>query len=181
MSWQNMRDKIISLLLMEDGTQINLPRFYKKVSDGYGFAISKRFDTFSGGSTITFFFQNPNGSGRIGNIIQVQIVGGGELYVDVYTNNSLTTGGTTLDVMNLRPSSTIQNSLVVEYGGTYSTGSLIYNMVVPGGSKQFAVGGAVALGEAVILDPGENFVMDIINPGTDCSASARIVWWEEEQ
>jgi len=180
MSWANMRDKILSILMMEDGTQINLPRFYKKVSEGYGFAISKRFNTIGGGETITFFFQNPSNSGRIGNIINVEVVGGAELGVDIYVNNTLNSGGTTLNVLNLRPSSTVQNSLIVEYGGDYTEGSLIYNMVVPGGSKQFAIGGAISLGEAVILDPGVNFLMDIINFGTDCSASARIVWWEED-
>jgi len=180
MSWANMRDKIISILTMDDGTMINLPRFYKKISEGYGFATSKRFDSLGAGETISFFFQNPSNSGRIGNIIDVEVVGGAELGVDVYKNNTLNSGGTTLDVLNLRPSSTIQNSLIVEYGGNYTKGALIYNMVVPGGSKQFAIGGAVSLGEAIILDPGVNFLLDMINKSaSDCSASAKVIWWED--
>jgi hypothetical protein len=53
-------------------------------------------------------------------------------------------------------------------------------MVCPGGSRNFAVGGALALGEAVMLDENVNFVLKIINASASATDfSARAVWWED--
>jgi hypothetical protein len=68
----------------------------------------------------------------------------------------------------------------IAYDGTYTLGTLIYDMVCPGGSRNFAVGGALALGETVMLDENVNFVLKIINASASATDfSTRAVWWEE--
>lgn len=103
-----------------------------------------------------------------------------ELYAEIYVNNTITAVGTTVTPLNLRPATGIASAAQIAYDGTYTLGTLIYDMVCPGGSRQSAVGGALALGEAVMLDEGVNFVLKIINASaSNTDFSARAVWWED--
>lgn len=137
-----------AILQFLDGTQIFNPRFFYKVYEGYGFVASKSFKSVGSGAYKQILFRNPAGSGRQINIVLVEVVGLAELYAEIYVGNTITTVGTTVTPLNLRPSTGIASGAQIAYDGTYTLGSLIYDMVCPGGSRNFAVGGALALGEA---------------------------------
>jgi len=172
-----IQDEFLTFL---DKALITNPRFYYKAYEGYGFAASRSFKGVSSGSSVDILFHNPSGSGRIVNVVLVDVTGLAELYVEIYVGNTITSPGTEVTPLNLRPSTGISSVGKIYYGGTYTLGSMIYDMVCPGGSKQFAIGGALSLGEAVIMDEGVNFVMRITNASASSTDfSARAVWWEE--
>jgi hypothetical protein len=169
-----------AILQFIDGTQIFNPRFFYKVYEGYGFAASKTFKNVAAGADKQILFRNPVGSGRQVDIIAIEVVGLAQLYAEIYVGNTVTAVGTTVTPLNLRPSTGISSVAQVAYDGTYTLGTLIYDMVCPGGSRNFAVGGALALGEAVMLDENVNFVLKIINASASATDfSARAVWWED--
>jgi hypothetical protein len=168
------------ILQFIDGTQIFNPRFYYKVWEGYGFAASKSFSSVGAGASKEILFMNPAGSGRIANIILVEVVGGAELLAEIYVNNTITSAGTAISILNLRPAKGIASIVRLEHTGTYVLGTKIYDMVCPGGSRNFAIGGALALGESVILDMGVNFILKITNSSaSSTNLSARAIWWED--
>jgi len=168
------------LLQFVDGTTIINPRFFYKIYQGYGFASSKRFEGVGSGSHIDILFMNPSGSGREVYIVAVEITGYANLYADIYVDNGITSMGTEINILNLRPSSNINPVAKVAYGGTYSFGTLIYNVVVPGGNVIHATGGRATIGETVVLDEGVNFILRITNASASSTDfSARALWWEE--
>ena len=163
-----------------DGVPLVFPKFFHKIEQGYGFAASKRFEGVSSGASVDILFRNPSDSGRKAVIASVEIIGLAQLYADVYKDNTIADDGTPIPVLNLNLASSITNKVVVAYGGSYSLGSLIYNVVVPGGSHIRAIGGAVQTGETIILPPGGNFILRITNKSASATDfSARVLWWEE--
>ena len=168
------------ILQFLDGTQITNPRLFYKIYEGYGFAASKNFKSVNAGAGKQILFRNLAGSGRKVNIVSIEVVGLAQLYAEIYVGNTITSVGTTVTPLNLRPSTGISSVAQVAYDGTYTLGTLIYDMVCPGGSRNFAVGGALALGEAVMLDEDVNFVLKIINASASATDfSTRAIWWEE--
>ena len=178
---EELNSKIVSTLLQFlDGTMIINPRFFYKIYEGYGFASSKRFESVGAGDTVDILFQNPSVSGRNLYITLVEIVGLAQLYADIYVNNTITDLGTHIPYLNLHTGKTITPVAQVYYGGTYTLGSLIYNVVVPGGSRVRAVGGEAEIGEAIIVVPGKNFILRVTNASASATDfSARALWWED--
>jgi len=163
-----------------DGTQIMNPRFFYKIHEGYGFGASKRVESLASGSSIDFLFLNPSGSSRNAYVSLVEIVGLAQLYADIYVNNTITSNGTAIPILNLHTGSNVSPSAQVYYNGTYTLGSLIYNTVVPGGSKREAIGGLASIGESVIVVPGTNFILRVTNASaSDTDLSVRVLWWED--
>ena len=163
-----------------DGVPLVFPKFFYKVEKGYGFAASHRFESVTSGDYRDLLFENPSGSGVKAVIAEIEIVGLAQLYVDIYVNNTVTSHGTAIQPFNLNTGSPIASKMVIEYGGSYTLGDLIYNMVVPGGNRGRAIGGSVAIGETVILVPGKNFVMRVTNSSAATTDfSVRALWWEE--
>ena len=164
----------------QDGALLNFPKFFYKIRQGYGFAASKRFEGVTSGDSVDILFRNPPDSGRNAVIVSIEIIGLAQLYADIYKNNTVTSDGTLIPAVNLNLASAITNKAVVAYGGSYSLGTMIYNMVVPGGSHIRAIGGAIQIGETVILPPGGNFILRVTNKSASATDfSARAVWWEE--
>ena len=163
-----------------DGTLIVYPRFFYKIYQGYGFASSKRFEGIASGNHIDILFMNPENSGREIFITMVEITGLAQLYADIYVNNTITNIGTKINILNLRPAMNITPVAIVSYNGTYTLGTLIYNVVVPGGTRIRATGGQASIGETVVLDEGVNFIMRVTNASaSDTDFSVRALWWEE--
>jgi len=61
--------------------------------------------------------------------------------------------------MNLNLEKAVSSVASVEYGGTYTTGTLAESMVVPGGSRVRAVGGAVEAGQSILVPENFNFLV----------------------
>jgi len=169
-----------AILQFLDGTQITNPRFFYKIYEGYGFGFSRRFTGVANGASEDVYFENPAGSGRQVFIIIVEVVTFGQCYIDIYRGNTVTVSGTPITPVNLNFVKTIGSVVNAEYGGTYTLGTLVSNTVCPGGYRVRAVGGAVELGESVILPEGFNFLVRVTNKsGATTDLSIRVVWWEE--
>jgi len=169
-----------SLLRFIDNTVIVNPRFFKKIYEGYGFAVSHRFEGVADGSSVDLYFENPSDSGRTVYLITVEVGSFGQAYIDVYRSNTVTASGTTLTPVNLNFASSNSSVVKVEYGGTYTTGTLTLNTICPGGKRSRAVGALADIGECAVMPEGFNFLVKVTNKsGTATDISIRIVWWEE--
>lgn len=168
-----------AILQFTDGTQITNWRFFYKIYEGYGFAVSHRFEGVASGSTANLYFENPSGSGMEVFIITIDIVSTGQSWVDVYRGISYT-GGTSITPVNLNFSNGKSSVCTVKHTITRTDGTLVHSTVVPGGSKQNAVGGVAEVGETVVIPEGFNFSVEVTNKSDSAEdISIRVVWWEE--
>jgi len=173
-------DKVPELLQFVDDTIITNWRFFYKIYQGYGFSISHRFEGVADGSSIDVYFENPSGSGREVFLIAIEIITFGQCYVDIYRGNSVNVAGTSITPMNLNFKSAISSIANVEYGGTYTLGTLTLQTVCPGGAKVRAIGGATEVGETAVIPENFNFLVRVTNQsGAATDLSIRVLWWEE--
>jgi len=158
-----------------------VPPFYNKVKEGYAFSGSKRFTSISADANVSILFENPTGSGRDACILSVAVTGLVQCYVDIYEEVTVTTYGNNITIRNLNLESTNTNTCNAYYGGTYniSGAEKVHETVVPGGSKQFAIGGLSEVGETVIIPPGHNILIVIINKGASASDFSIQILWSE--
>jgi len=168
------------LLQFLDGTAITNPRFFYKVFEGYGFGVSHRFEGVADGSSVDLYFENPAGSGRYVFIVTIDVIPLGQSHVDVYRNNSVASPGTKLDPVNLNFGKDIPSVVHAEVQGTYTLGKLVKPTVCPGGTKKRVVGGAVEVGESVVIPPDSNFLVRVTNKsGATIDIAVEALWWEE--
>jgi len=177
MPYPPQRTEPYKVLRYVDNSLIVSERFLKKIKDGYGFSVSHRFEGVASGSAVEMYFENPSGSGRTVYIVTISVISFGQAWADVYRGNTVSVAGTALTPVNLNFGSSITSVVNVEYGGTYTTGTLVHNTVVPGGSLVRAVGGAVEIGETVVIPPGYNLLARVTNQSASSSdISIRIIW-----
>ncbi len=168
------------ILQFLDGTAIVNPRFFYKIFEGYGFGVSRRFEGVGSDAHVDLYFENPPGSGREVFIIIIEVVSFAQAYVDIYRGNTRSAAGTPLTPVNLNFGKDVSSVVSVEYGGSYTPGSLVSNTVCPGGSRIRATGGATEVGECMIIPPGFNFLVRVTNKSASSTdLSVRIIWWEE--
>ena len=169
-----------SVLRTQDNTVVSVQRFFNQVQNGNAFSVSKRFESVASDAYIQLFFENPSGSGKIVHIVMIEVVSLAQLWVDIYRGNTKSSSGTVLTPVNLNFASTKSSVVGVEYGGTYSFGTLVHNTVCPGGSHIRAVGGAAEVGENVVMPEDFNFIVVVRNKSANnTDFSIRILWWEE--
>jgi hypothetical protein len=168
-----------AILQFLDGTQIFNPRFFYKTYEGYGFAISHRFESVASDASINLYFENPSGSGKKVFVVVIDVISFAQAWVDVYRGVT-PSGGTAITPVNLNFSKAISSIANVKHGVTYSGGTLVHNSVCPGGSKVQATGGVAEVGETVVIPEGFNFLVKVTNKSTGATdLSIRVVWWEE--
>jgi len=169
-----------AILQFLDGTQITNPRLFYKIYEGYGFEASHRFESVGAGSSVDVYFENPSGSGMEVFIISIEVTSFAQAWIDLYRSNTVTVSGTAITPVNLNFMKAIGSVANLEYGGTYTLGTLMLNTVCPGGSKKQAVGALAEVGETVVIPEGFNFLVRVTNKSaSDTDLSVRIVWWEE--
>ena len=169
-----------SLLRFVDNTIIVNPRFFKKVYEGRGFTASHRFTGIASGSFIDMYFENPSNSGRTVYIVAIEVTALAQCYIDVYRNNTISSPGTPITPLNLNLGSSNTSVAHVEYGGSYSYGTLAKDTLCPGGSKKEAIGGHAEIGESAVIPPGYNFLVHVTNASASSTDIAiEILWWEE--
>ena len=159
-----------------------VPPFYNKVKEGYAFSGSKRFTSISADANFTVLFENPAGSGKTVAILAITVTGLVQCYVDIYDDVTVISYGNNITIRNLNLESTNTNVCHIYYGGTYSvTGAeKVHETVVPGGSKQFAIGGMSEVGETVIIPPGHNMLIVVTNKAaSQGDFSIQILWSED--
>ena len=168
------------LLQFQDGSIVQDTRFAKKIDEGKAFSASHRFVNVAADEVIETFFENPSTSNKKANIITVEIVVQGTSFIDIYRDNVKVSSGTSIPIMNLDLSSPNTSEVIVEYGGTYTPGTLAHQTVAPGGSKIRAIGSVSEVGERVKIPPGYNILVRVTNKaGTSITISTRFLWWEE--
>jgi hypothetical protein len=175
----SLNSKLSSLLQFIDGTLIMNPRLFYKIYEGYGFAISHRFENVASDASVNIYFEDPSGSGMEVFIVVIDVISFAQAWVDVYRGVT-PSGGTAITPVNLNFGSIITSIATVKYGVSYSGGTLVHSTVCPGGSKVQATGGVAEVGETVVIPEGFNFLVKVTNKSTaSTDLSIRIVWWEE--
>jgi len=175
----DIKGKLLSILQFADGTIAVNPRFQYKIFNGFGFTASHRFEGVASNDAVNMYFENPADSGRTVYIVIVEVVSFGQLWIDIYRGVTAS-GGTSITPVNLNFASAVDSVAIVKYGVTFTDGTLAHSTVCPGGSRVNAVGGAVEVGETVIIPPGYSFLVQATNKsGTSTDLSVRILWWEE--
>ena len=165
---------------LEDGTILTDIRFAKKAEEGYGFMASKRFENVADGDSIDVFFENPPGSNRKVTIVVIEVGALGQGHLDIYKNSTKTASGTIIEPQNLNLSSPTEAKAYPEYGGTYTVGKKIHETVVFGGKKLRIVGSASEIGERLIMPPGYNILVRVINKaGVVTDYSIEFKWFED--
>jgi hypothetical protein len=168
-----------AILQFLDGTQIFNPRFFYKVYEGYGFAVSHRFESVAQNAEVNIYFENPSGSGKEVFIVVIDIISFAQAWIDVYRGVT-PSGGTAITPVNLNFAKAISSIANVKYGVTYTGGTPVHNSVCPGGSRVQATGGAAEVGETVVIPPGYNLLVKVTNKSAAAAdLSIRILWWEE--
>jgi len=159
----------------------NVPPFYPKVKAGYAFSGSKRFESVSSDANFSVLIENPSGSGKDVVILSIAIIGLAQCYVDIYDDVSVTSYGNNMTIRNLNLESTNTNVCGAYYGGTYSISGAekVHETIVPGGSKQFAIGGLSEVGESVIVPSGHNILVVVTNKSSSASDFAVQILWSE--
>jgi len=110
----------------------------------------------------------------------VEIKGLAQGFVDIYKNVRLVSHGTSLSISNLNLGCTNSSVAYAEYNVEWEGGEKIPDDILPGGQRIRAIGGAVELGESVILPESSNLVIVITNKsGQASSFSIRAIWWED--
>jgi len=169
-----------TLLTFLDRTLIVSPGFFYKIYEGKGFSISHRFEGVASDASADVYFENPSGSGRTAYIIAVEIISLAQAWVDIYRGVTVSTPGTQITPVNLNFSSNNASVVKVEYGGAYTGGARVHSTVCPGGSHIRAIGGAVEVGESVVIPEDNNFLVRVTNKSASATdLSIRIIWWEE--
>jgi len=154
-------------------------KLQKRVEDGYTFLISHRFEGVQPDSVATIYFENPSESGRTSYIVLVEVIALAQVWVDMYRGVT-PSDGVSITPVNLNFTKDITSVVVAKYGVTFTGGTLIYSSVCPAGGKVNVVGGALEVGEVVIVPSGHNILIAITNKsGVTTDLSIRIIWWEE--
>jgi len=158
-----------------------VPPFYNKVKEGYAFSGSKRFTSIAADANFTVLFENPVDSGKTAAILSIAVTGFVQCYVDIYENITVTSYGTPITIRNLNLNSTNTNICKIYYGGTYDLTNAIkvHETLVPGGSKQFAIGSSSEVGEAVIIPPGKSILLVVTNKSASASDFSIQILWSE--
>ena len=167
-------------LQLDDKSLGIAPRMEDRIEQGRAFSASKRFDSVADGSIIQVVFSNPTGSGKVVYIVAIEIIATGQGAIDIYRDVSIDAHGTDIPIMNLDLGSDNLPVCEIEYGGTYSDGTLAHQTVVHGGTKINAVGSLSEVGEKVKIPEGHNIMVQFENrAGVDVDVSIRFLWWED--
>ena len=101
-------------------------------------------------------------------------------FVDIYKNVRLVSHGTSLNIFNLNFGCSNSSVAYAEYGVEWEGGERIPDDILPGGQRIRAIGGAVELGESVVIPEDKNLVVAVVNEsGQTSSFSVRAIWWED--
>jgi len=171
------------VLQFTDGTIMVNQRLLKKIKDGMAFSISKRFEAVASDSPVYIYFKNPTDSGREIYIIAIECSSEAQGWVDIYTNVTVTTPGTTITPVNLNLGSSNTSVAQVKHGGAYdvSGATKVHETIAPGGTGVHATGWVAEVGEAVIIPEGgyDKLISYTNKSGAVADMSIRVIWWEE--
>jgi len=167
-------------LQMEDGTLIFMSRFYEKIWQGYGFAGYYIYPDVGADEYADFLLINPENSGRIINLVMVEVGTFARAHMYPYKNVKNISGGTSISITNLNFGSNITSIAQLLVDPTYSGGTELPPKVIGGGSGVRAIGAASIFGEAIIIPSGYNLLVRVQNKDTSASdISIGAIWWEE--
>lgn len=168
------------ILQFDDGAVAQDARFAQRVELGRAFSASHRFEGVADGAAVESFFENPGGSGRVVNIVSVEVALLGQAWIDIYRDNVKVEEGVRMPAFNLNMASSMAPAALPEYGGQYEAGRLVHSTVAPGGRLVRVLGSVVEVGERVKMPPGYNILVRITNrAGVATDMSIRYIWWED--
>lgn len=182
-------------VVIKESLKEGLPETYVQnewdyaVENDKAFVGAKVFNIASDGS-VDVLFANPSGSGKILKVRLLSVNGGAEGQVDIYGGTYGETGtedivrtaaGTAIDILNKKLGGTSTSVAVFEYGGTYTLNTTSHTEnLIPGGSGNFATGGAILNGLAGEILEGYGILIRITNnTASAVNYGVRIEWWEE--
>jgi len=175
-------NKLINVIINNDQVNVTIrTEFQQAIMDGKAFSVGDIFTGVSSGADRYVYFENPSDSNVKVHMIVIWVVTLAELHIRIYRDNTVISAGDQIEPINLNFSSNNRSKIIVYKGGSYSEGRYVKGSVCPGGSHIRAVGGAVEVGEQVIIPPGNNFLIKITNASASSTDfSFAIVWWEED-
>jgi len=136
----------------------------------------------SSDANFSVLIENPSRSGKDVVILSIVIVGLAQCYVDIYDDVAVTVYGSNITVRNLNLGLSNTHICGAYYGGTYDvTGAeKVHESTVPGGSRQFAIGGLSEVGETIIVPSGHNLLVVVTNKSAGASDfSVQLLWSED--
>lgn len=146
--------------------------------------------TVASDATREVLFANPMGTGKTVKVRLLDVRGGADGQVDIYSGSFGATGledvvrsapGTSIPVIRKKVGGSNTSSVIFEFDGTYTLNTADHTEgVIPGGSGNFATGGSAVLGLAGEIEEGNAILIRITNKSQqDADYSVRIEWWEE--
>ena len=104
---------------------------------------------------------------------------GGDAFGYIIENPTISATVTTIPIYNMNRTSSNTSDATCYATPTTSGGTAIVSIVMPGGGKQFSIGGATRNGAEWILQKDRNYVFRVINKGGAAKAvSFDIEWYE---
>lgn len=164
---------------MPTGRQ-QVPPISRVESYGWTFRASKRFTGVADASTSQLFIDNGSNSGVDLYIQRLITSSEGLADIDVNTNVTQDTSGTSLTIHNDLAGSSNSSAATVEHGGSYSSrDSNPYTEIIqPGGSAGVKIGG---VGQEIgfVLPQGNNLLVEVTNQSGTSSRQSILAKWVE--
>jgi len=168
------------LLRFSDKTLAFDTRFAYKIEQGEAFSASHRFESVAADGYVYFYGHNPTNSNVTVYVIAIEVTSTGKAFVDLFRNPTVSAAGTDVTITNLNFGSSNVSKCTVQHGGSYTVGASAHQTVIPGGSKNFAIGGLAEVGERVIVPVNNSLLVRAQNKSTAAEhMSIRFIWWEE--
>ena len=164
----------------ENKTTYIVSQLEKYAELGYVFMIAHRFEAVADGSSIELILENPSNSGKKTYIASIELVAGGETFIDCYKNSTINANGTEITPINKRFGSNIESVMRVEYGGTYTpSGSGMSFLITGGNTSPTRIGGENEGLIVGIIEPENNLHIKLVNKsGATVNMGIRMVWYE---
>ena len=104
---------------------------------------------------------------------------GGDAYGYILENPSVSASVTTIPIYNMNRASSNTTDAIAYATPTTTGGTSLVSVVMPGGGKQFSIGGATRNGAEWILKKDRNYVFRVVNKGGAAKAVSFDVEWYE--
>lgn len=152
----------------------------EKLQDGRAHSTGELFESVADGATITFYIENPAGSGKNYFLTPQNVRAESKVYIDKYLNVDIT-GGTAPEhgITNKNASNHIESTAnALSNVDTFSNADAQFSTKLLGAdSPSTKVGGAIDRA-ANVLEPGNNLLLEITSFSNGNDISIDIDWIE---
>lgn len=140
---------------------------HEDLDSAFRYIVTKRFTGISQDATSSVLLSNPSNSGLITHIENATVSTGGLSDIDLTTNVTVDSAGTSITPQQSFIGSSTTSSINAEHSGTYTGGTLYSEIIIPGSSAGAAsTGGTSTIATDTNIDENNNLLIEVTNRST---------------